>query len=76
MCNYCGDVGHDTSICGERATDFLRTLGFFVDFPDEIEANRTAGERRIKEFSERTDVPIGQLLSDFQASFNTTFVSK
>jgi hypothetical protein len=76
MCNYCGDNRHEIENCGVRNCDSLRAIGFFVDFPDEFESKRIAGERRLKEFSERTGVTIEQLLADFQASFDTTFFSK
>jgi hypothetical protein len=69
MCEYCNDKNHATERCGVRSLDFSRAIGFLVDFPDEVEANRAAGDARINLYANRTGVTIEQLLDAFRASF-------
>ncbi len=69
MCEYCNDTKHATERCGVRSLDFSRAIGFLVDFPDEVEANRAAGETRINLYANRTGVTVDQLLDSFRASF-------
>ena len=69
MCDYCNNPNHGLEKCGVRSLDFSRAIGFLVDFPDEVEANRAAGEARINLYANRTGLTVEQLLEAFRASF-------
>ncbi len=50
MCKYCGSNNHRTKRCGVKMLDIARARGFLVDFPEEAESNRVAGEARLKAY--------------------------
>lgn len=54
VCEYCQSNTHKTPKCGVKVLDKARARGFFVDFPEEAEANRTAGQARLAEYAART----------------------
>jgi|LauGreDrversion4_2_1035121.scaffolds.fasta_scaffold968402_2 hypothetical protein len=50
LCKYCGANKHRTKQCGAKVLDMARKRGFLVDFPEEAESNRVAGEARMKAY--------------------------
>ncbi len=42
--------------------DVARTRGFLVDFPEEVEMNRTAGEARLKSYAARTNTTVEAII--------------